>query len=106
MRELFFIATSPLIFGTSCVDQIAFDVDRGTAGQLVIDGRIVELLNESNNYAEVNIQKVFTYESSTRSTVSVDEVIITNGSEVLYLPQLGLGNYGVSFNAPDYDLSS
>jgi len=31
MRELFFIATSPLIFGTSCVDQIAFDVDRGTA---------------------------------------------------------------------------
>ena len=31
---------------------------------------------------------------------------ITNGSEVLYLPQLGLGNYGVSFNASDYDLSS
>lgn len=54
----------------------------------------------------MNIQKVFTYKSSTRSTVSVDEVTITNGSEVLYLPQLGLGNYGVSFNASDYDLSS
>ena len=103
MRLIFILVLSILCFG--CVNEINFEVERGSVEQLVIDGRIVELLSEPYNYAEVNVQRVFNFESSSRSTVSVDEVIITNGVQELELSQLGLGQYGIRFDSLDYDLN-
>ena len=89
----------------SCVDPIDFNIERGSIDQLVIDGRIVELLNEPNNYAEVNVQRVFNFESSSRSTVSVEEVTISNGQQIIELSQQTLGKYSATFDNAEYDLS-
>ncbi len=89
----------------SCVDEIDFETNKGEIDRLVIDGRIVELIEEDLNYAEVNVQKVFNFESSSRSTVSVEEVSITNGVQTLELTQTGLGTYGLRFTNQEYDLN-
>lgn len=105
MPKKLFLISLLILSLLSCVDQIDFATNRGEVDQLVIDGRIVELLNEPYNYAEVNIQRVFNFESSSRSTVSVEQVEISNGIQSLDLPQIGLGAYGGQFTDSEYDYS-
>lgn len=91
---------------TACVDEINFDIERGANEQLVIDGRIIELLDQPHNIVEINVQRVFNFESSSRSTISVESVSISNGLQTIDLPQTGLGQYGLNLSYDDYELNS
>ncbi len=103
--NIFKISFLSLLVVLSCVEPIEFSIERGKNDSLVIDGRIVEFLNGDNNYAEVNIQRVFNFESSSRSTISAKKVVISNGIQSLELQQLGLGSYGKEFDESIFSLA-
>lgn len=64
------------------------------------------MIDSPINFAEVSIQKVFNFESSSRSTVPLKSVQISNGEQNIELKELGLGDFRAEFNNSTYSLAS